>query len=209
MVRWPPPTNTVGARCRPTGAPERRRSAYFVVSSASAIVTSTSTPDSMGIDVICFTTSDGEWRSMTRLWMRISKRSTSWYPARRLRVVMRSFRRHAHGAATFSFLSTAPPSGWRRRLQRFHIAGRGVMRMRWTVSVSKTWFSPLASRALLRWRTWLRVCLSDLWGKKWVNWLRGVALLQLTQNQRNAVRKRCRGRARTFYPFEWVRRRPQ
>ena len=42
-----------------------------------------------------------------------------------------------------------------------------------------------------------------------VNWLRGVALCSLTQNQRNAVRKRCRGRTRAFDRFERVRRRPR
>ena len=41
-----------------------------------------------------------------------------------------------------------------------------------------------------------------------VNWL-AASRLQLTQNQRNAVRKRCRGRASAFDRFEWVRRRPQ
>lgn len=38
---------------------------------ASAMVTSTSTPGSMLIDVICFTISDGECKSMIRLWIRI------------------------------------------------------------------------------------------------------------------------------------------
>merc|ERR1712244_99440 len=42
---------------------------------ASAIVTSTSTPGSMLMEVICFTISEGECRSMTRLWILIWKRS--------------------------------------------------------------------------------------------------------------------------------------
>ncbi|CAH0369787.1 unnamed protein product [Pelagomonas calceolata] len=141
MVRWPPPTNTVRVRCRPTGAPERRRSAYFVVSSASAIVTSTSTPDSMGIDVICFTTSDGEWRSMTRLWMRISKRSHELVPSPQgdLRVVMRSFFVGMRtGPLTFNFLSTAPLLRLAQTVSSA-LTSRdvSVMRMRWTVSVSR------------------------------------------------------------------------
>lgn len=41
----------------------------------SAMVTSTSTPGSMLMLVICFTTSAGECRSMRRLWMRSSNRS--------------------------------------------------------------------------------------------------------------------------------------
>ena len=95
----------------------------------------------MGIDVICFTTSDGEWRSMTRLWMRISKRSHEFVPSPHadLRVVMRSFFVGMRtGPLTFSFLSTAP---------RFRLAQTvssaltsrdvSVMRMRWTVSVSR------------------------------------------------------------------------
>ena len=41
---------------------------------ASAIVTSTSTPGSIEMEVICFTISDGECRSITRLWIpRINK----------------------------------------------------------------------------------------------------------------------------------------
>ena len=39
----------------------------------SAIVTSTSTPGSIEIEVICLTISDGEWRSITRLWILIYK----------------------------------------------------------------------------------------------------------------------------------------
>ena len=40
---------------------------------ASAMVTSTSTPGSMLMEVICLTISDGLWRSIRRLWIRI------WY----------------------------------------------------------------------------------------------------------------------------------
>merc|ERR1712139_647013 len=60
------------------------------VYSMSAIVTSTSTPGSMLMLVICLTISDGECRSMRRLWMRISKRSQVLVPSPQgdLRVVM-------------------------------------------------------------------------------------------------------------------------
>lgn len=41
-----------------------------------------STPGSMEMEVICLTTSAGECRSMRRLWMRSSKRSHVFVPAR-------------------------------------------------------------------------------------------------------------------------------
>mmetsp|Transcript_469 Transcript_469/g.422 ORF Transcript_469/g.422 Transcript_469/m.422 type:complete len:127 (-) Transcript_469:81-461(-) len=47
----------------------------------SAMVTSTSTPGSIEIEVICFTTSEGECKSMRRLWMRISQRSNVLVPS--------------------------------------------------------------------------------------------------------------------------------
>ncbi len=46
------------------------------------MVTSTSTPGSMLIDVICFTTSDGLCKSMSLLWIFISKRSQVLVPLR-------------------------------------------------------------------------------------------------------------------------------
>ena len=46
----------------------------------SLMVTSTSTPGSMEMEVICFTTSAGECRSMMRLWMRIWNRSHVFVP---------------------------------------------------------------------------------------------------------------------------------
>ena len=49
------------------------RRAYITY--ASAIVTSTSTPGSIEIEVICFTISEGECKSITRLWIpKIQKR---------------------------------------------------------------------------------------------------------------------------------------
>merc|ERR1711997_779339 len=47
----------------------------------SAMVTSTSTPGSIEIEVICLTISDGEWRSITRLWILIWKRSQVLEPS--------------------------------------------------------------------------------------------------------------------------------
>uniref|UniRef100_K3WYR3 Uncharacterized protein n=1 Tax=Globisporangium ultimum (strain ATCC 200006 / CBS 805.95 / DAOM BR144) TaxID=431595 RepID=K3WYR3_GLOUD len=75
------------------------------------MVTSTSTPGSIEIDVICLTMSDGACKSMMRLWMRISKRSQVLVPSPHgdLRVVKRKIlvgRRT--GPDTFKFLSTAP-----------------------------------------------------------------------------------------------------
>jgi len=91
--------------------PSRRRALWPRAYSMSAIVTSTSTPGSMLMEVICFTISDGECRSMRRLWMRISKRSHVLVPSPHgdLRVVMRSVlvgRRT--GPLTFRRLSLAP-----------------------------------------------------------------------------------------------------
>merc|ERR1711879_986722 len=45
------------------------------------MVTSTSTPGSMLMEVICLTISEGECRSITRLWMRIWKRSQVFEPS--------------------------------------------------------------------------------------------------------------------------------
>lgn len=58
---------------------------------ASAMVTSTSTPGSMLMLVICLTISDGLWRSMRRLWIRIWNLSQVLEPSPHgvLRVVMR------------------------------------------------------------------------------------------------------------------------
>ncbi len=47
------------------------------------MVTSTSTPGSSEMEVICLTISEGEWRSMRRLWMRISKWSQVLNPHHR------------------------------------------------------------------------------------------------------------------------------
>ncbi|EEY59709.1 uncharacterized protein PITG_12299 [Phytophthora infestans T30-4] len=109
------------------------------------MVTSTSTPGSIEIDVICLTMSEGACRSMIRLWMRISKRSHVLVPSPQgdLRVVRRRIlvgRRT--GPDTFRFLSTAP------RLRSAHTFSRfftlrlvSVIRMRWmrVSSASTLW----------------------------------------------------------------------
>ena len=58
---------------------------------ASAIVTSTSTPGSMLMEVICLTISEGECKSIRRLWILIWKRSQVLDPSPHgvLRVVIR------------------------------------------------------------------------------------------------------------------------
>lgn len=49
----------------------RRGSEWRQRPQLSAIVTSTSTPGSMEMEVICLRISEGEWSMMIRLWMRI------------------------------------------------------------------------------------------------------------------------------------------
>merc|ERR1719266_1065063 len=78
---------------------------------ASAIVTSTSTPGSILIEVICFTISDGLWRSITLLWILIWNLSQVLEPSPQgvLRVVMRRVLVGMRtGPFTFSSLSLAP-----------------------------------------------------------------------------------------------------
>merc|ERR1719465_248175 len=102
----------------------------------SAMVTSTSTPGSIEIDVICLTTSDGECRSIKRLWILISKRSKVFVPSPHgvLRTQRRSFfvgRRT--GPATWRFFSLAPEM---RSAQTFSkdLTSRlvNVIRIRWS-----------------------------------------------------------------------------
>ena len=75
------------------------------------MVTSTSTPGSMLIEVICFTISDGECKSMMRLWIRISKRSQVLVPSPQglFRVVNRKTLVGSRtGPDTCRLFSTAP-----------------------------------------------------------------------------------------------------
>merc|ERR1712060_571647 len=86
--------------------PEGSRPVY-----ESAMVTSTSTPGSMEMEVICLTISDGEWRSITRLWTRIWNLSQVLEPSPQgvLRVVMRRVLVGIRtGPLTLSCLSLAP-----------------------------------------------------------------------------------------------------
>merc|ERR1719427_1215750 len=106
----------------------------------SAMVTSTSTPGSMLTDVICFTTSAGLCKSMSRLWILISKRSQVLEPSPQgvLRVVMgRVLVGNRTGPLTISFFSFAP------RISSVHTFSKlftlrlvKVMRIRCTVASS-------------------------------------------------------------------------
>lgn len=73
---------------------------------ASAMVTSTSTPGSMLMEVICLTISDGLWRSMSRLWILIWKRSQVLDPSPQgvfLVVMRRVYRRNRDQVKTTSY----------------------------------------------------------------------------------------------------------
>merc|ERR1719324_1691168 len=77
----------------------------------SAMVTSTSTPGSMEMEVICLTTSEGECKSMSRLCTRISQRSYVFVPSPQgdFRTVRRRvFVGSRTGPATWSSFSFAP-----------------------------------------------------------------------------------------------------
>merc|ERR1712244_146966 len=78
---------------------------------ASAIVTSTSTPGSMLMEVICLTISEGECRSMTLLWIRIWKRSQVLEPSPQgvfLVVILRVLVGILTGPLALSSFSLAP-----------------------------------------------------------------------------------------------------
>merc|ERR1719278_364974 len=78
---------------------------------ASAMVTSTSTPGSMLMEVICLTISEGEWRSMTRLWILIWNLSQVLEPSPQgvfPVVILRTLVGILTGPFTFNSLSLAP-----------------------------------------------------------------------------------------------------
>merc|ERR1719411_675005 len=78
---------------------------------ASAMVTSTSTPGSMLIEVICFTISDGLCRSMTLLWILIWNLSQVLEPSPQgvfLVVILRVLVGILTGPLTLRSLSLAP-----------------------------------------------------------------------------------------------------
>ncbi|VEU40574.1 unnamed protein product [Pseudo-nitzschia multistriata] len=104
------------------------------------MVTSTSTPGSIGMLVTCLTTSEGAWRSIKRLWMRISKRSHVLVPSPEgaLRVVILNFLVGIRtGPLTRSFLSR---EAFFKSAQTFSrlvtLRLVRVMRMRWTTASS-------------------------------------------------------------------------
>merc|ERR1719213_694001 len=109
---------------------------------ASAIVTSTSTPGSMLMEVICFTISDGLWRSMTLLWILIWNLSQVLEPSPQgvLRVVIRRVLVGMRtGPLTFSSLSLAPrirsPQTFSRDLTFLEVR---VILILWTGASSST-----------------------------------------------------------------------
>merc|ERR1739838_922626 len=107
---------------------------------ASAIVTSTSTPGSMLIEVICFTISDGLWRSITRLWTRIWNLSQVLDPSPQgvLRVVIRRVLVGMRtGPLTLRLLSLAPLIKSAQTFSKlFTFLDVSVMRMRWMTASS-------------------------------------------------------------------------
>merc|ERR1712083_613817 len=106
----------------------------------SAMVTSTSTPGSMEIEVICLTISDGEWRSMTRLCTRIWNLSHVLEPSPQgvLRVVILNVLVGIlTGPFTFRDLSLAPLIKSAQTFSRlFTFLDVKVILMRWTVASS-------------------------------------------------------------------------
>ena len=108
----------------------------------SAMVTSTSTPGSIEIDVICLTISAGECRSIRRVWMRISYRSHVFVPSPQgdLRVVMRSvFVGRRTGPFTLSRLSFAPLIRSAHTFSRFFTFREvSVIRIRWILTAASS-----------------------------------------------------------------------
>merc|ERR1719378_139397 len=89
------------------------------VYSMSAMVTSTSTPGSMEMEVICLTISEGEWRSITLLWILSWNLSQVLEPSPQgvfLVVILRVLVGILTGPLTFSSFSLAP---WIRSAQTF------------------------------------------------------------------------------------------
>ena len=102
------------------------------------MVTSTSTPGSMEMEVICLTISEGECKSIKRLWILISKRSkvSEPLPQGDLRVVIRrTLVGRRTGPLTLSCLSLAR---WIRSLETFSrfltLREVKVIRIRWILN---------------------------------------------------------------------------
>merc|ERR1719411_328847 len=114
---------------------------------ASAMVTSTSTPGSMLMEVICLTISDGLWRSITLLWILIWNLSQVLEPSPQgvfLVVILSTLVGILTGPLTFRSLSLAPLM---RSLQTFSrdltFLEVRVILMRWTGTSSSTPFPSL------------------------------------------------------------------
>merc|ERR1739849_65768 len=111
---------------------------------ASAIVTSTSTPGSMLMDVICFTISEGLWRSMILLWIRIWYLSQVLEPSPQgvfLVVILRTLVGILTGPFTFSSLSLAPLiRSWHTFSKDFTFLEVRVILILWTGASSSTPF---------------------------------------------------------------------
>ncbi|CAD0205269.1 unnamed protein product [Chrysodeixis includens] len=109
------------------------------------MVTSTSTPGSMLMEVICFTISEGECRSITRLWMRIWNLSQVLEPSPQgvLRVVMRRILVGMRtGPLTRSFCFLAPLMRSAHTFSRERTLREvRVILMRWMGEISAWGFS--------------------------------------------------------------------
>merc|ERR1719347_1313657 len=109
---------------------------------ASAIVTSTSTPGSMLMEVICLTISEGECRSMTRLWILIWNLSQVLEPSPQgvfLVVILRVLVGILTGPFTFSSLSLAPLiRSWQTFSRDFTFLEVRVILILWTGASSST-----------------------------------------------------------------------
>merc|ERR1712203_1205933 len=120
---------------------------------ASAIVTSTSTPGSMLMEVICFTISEGEWRSMTRLWILIWNLSHVLEPSPQgvfLVVILRTLVGILTGPFTFSSLSLAPLiRSWHTFSRDFTFLEVRVILILWTGASSSTPFPSLYAAMLI------------------------------------------------------------
>merc|ERR1712045_427368 len=127
----------------------RRKSPSY----ASAMVTSTSTPGSIEMEVICLTISEGEWRSMTRLWILIWNLSQVLEPSPQgvfLVVILRTLVGILTGPFTFSSLSLAPLiRSWHTFSRDFTFLEVRVILILWTGASSSTPFPSLYAAMIL------------------------------------------------------------
>merc|ERR1719285_1006080 len=120
---------------------------------ASAMVTSTSTPGSMLMEVICLTISEGECRSMTRLWILIWNLSQVLEPSPQgvfLGVILRTLVGILTGPFTFSSLSLAPLiRSWHTFSRDLTFLEVRVILILWTGASSSTPFPSLYAAIIL------------------------------------------------------------